>query len=37
MPGICLTFDKKTKDKLNTIYKKINKKLNKDILKIDDN
>ena len=37
MPGICLTFDKKTKDKLNTLYKKVNKKLNKEILKIDDN
>jgi len=37
MPGICLTFDKKTKDNLNTIYKKINKKFNKEILKIDDN
>ena len=37
MPGICLTFDKKTKDNLNSIYKKINKKINKDIIKIDKN
>tara|TARA_Y100000022_G_C13186391_1_gene345934 strand:- start:300 stop:854 length:555 start_codon:yes stop_codon:yes gene_type:complete len=37
MPGICLTFDKKTKNYLNTIYKKINKKFNKEIIKIDKN
>ena len=37
MPGICLTFDKKTKDKLNSIYKKVNKKFDKEILKLDDN
>lgn len=37
MPGICLTFDKKSKDNLNNIYKKINKKFNKEIIKIDKN
>ena len=37
MPGICLTFDKKSKDNLNSIYKKINKKFNKEIIKIDKN
>ena len=37
MPGICLTFDKKTKDNLNSFYKKINQKFNKEIIKIDNN
>ena len=37
MPGICLTFDKKTKDNLNSIYKKINRKFDKEIIKIDKN
>lgn len=34
MPGICLIFSKKDKKLLNDIYKKINKKNNNEIIKI---
>lgn len=37
MPGICLIFNKETKDKINGIYQQINEKLKQEVLKIDEN